>query len=134
VSSFIHNFIEVHFKQAAQYLHDPIQCKFSSAVILYLHDVHKKWVQQYACVIKINEHHIPPLHELGLQACSHGCGQVKTKSHKLNTCFFILFISSNAFAITGKALRTSSTMCSKFSHCCQNPSSWIVALIAPARA
>jgi hypothetical protein len=66
---------------------------------------------------------------------------LKMVSHKLDTCLFNLFISSQAFTIVGvhlsnthEVFRTDSTMCSKFLHCCSNPSSRMVALTWLARA
>jgi hypothetical protein len=41
---FIIHFIEVHSKRAAQFLHDPIQCAYGNAIILYLHELHQKRV------------------------------------------------------------------------------------------
>jgi hypothetical protein len=79
LGEFIHHFVEVHPKQAAQLLHDPIQCTFGSDIILYFHDVHQIRVLKCTCVVKVGKHHIPPPHELGLQACSHGYGEVEIR-------------------------------------------------------
>jgi hypothetical protein len=118
-------------------LNDPIQCTLSSAIVLYLHNVHQKRVQQCACVVKVCEHHIHLCMNWASKYAAMDAGRLKSGSCKLKKCLFKLFISNHAFAIasvrpskTCKALITSLTMCSIFSHCCQNPSSQIVALIA----
>jgi hypothetical protein len=77
LGEFSHHFVEVHPEWDAQFLHDPIKCTFGGAIVLYLHDIHQERVQQCARVVKVCEHYIPSIHELGLQACRHGCGEVK---------------------------------------------------------